>query len=256
MDLRTADQTTQLRELVDRALSRINTSIPGVVESFDGATQTATVLPAIRMKVQVDGVTSYLDLPPIVNAPCIFPFASTAGFALTLPVRAGDPCIILFSQRAIDNWVQYGGVQNPEEGAGIRHHDLTDALVIFAAPPSTDVLGEWETDGIEIRNRSKNTRVTVKDNTVEAAAGTSLLTISDDGTATLKTDTKVTVDSPLAQLTGALEVALTTIVTGALSSITSVADPNGTMQEMRDIFNSHTHPGDSGGTTGSPNQTM
>lgn len=39
----------------------------------------------------------------------------------------------------------------------------------------------------------------------------------------------------------------------------SVGDSNSTtttMQDMRDLYNSHTHPGDSGGTTGVPNQTM
>lgn len=44
--------------------------------------------------------------------------------------------------------------------------------------------------------------------------------------------------------------------TDALSSDTSVADPNGTMQGMRDTYNGHNHPGDSGGTTGTPNQGM
>lgn len=41
-------------------------------------------------------------------------------------------------------------------------------------------------------------------------------------------------------ITGALEVV------GAVLSGTSVADPLGTMQEMRDYYNSHTHPGGGG----------
>ena len=35
-----------------------------------------------------------------------------------------------------------------------------------------------------------------------------------------------------------------------------VKDHTGTMQAMRDTYNGHTHPGDSGGTTGNPNQEM
>jgi hypothetical protein len=35
-----------------------------------------------------------------------------------------------------------------------------------------------------------------------------------------------------------------------------VNDRNGTMQEMRDAHNTHNHPGDSGGTTGLPNEEM
>ena len=29
-----------------------------------------------------------------------------------------------------------------------------------------------------------------------------------------------------------------------------------TMEDMRNIYDGHTHPGDSGGTTGAPNQVM
>ena len=68
--------------------------------------------------------------------------------------------------------------------------------------------------------------------------------------------TKVTLDTPLAHVTGALQVDGTAAVTGALSSATSVADPNGTMQSMRNIYNGHTHNDPQGGTVGTPNQTM
>lgn len=68
--------------------------------------------------------------------------------------------------------------------------------------------------------------------------------------------TKVTLTTPLAEISGNLTVGGTAAVAGALSSATSVADPTGTMQGMRDTYNGHTHPGDSGGTTGSPNQSM
>lgn len=36
----------------------------------------------------------------------------------------------------------------------------------------------------------------------------------------------------------------------------NVSDKKSTMQSMRDKYNSHTHPGDSGGTTGSPSPSM
>lgn len=69
--------------------------------------------------------------------------------------------------------------------------------------------------------------------------------------------TKVTLDTPLTHVTGALQVDGTAAVTGALSSATSVADPNGTMQAMRNIYNTHTHPeNDNGGPTAAPNQPM
>lgn len=270
MDLRTADKTTQIKEMIDRALSRMNTCMPGVIESFDAATQTCTVIPAIQMKVNVNGVESFVDLPPIVEAPLCYPIASGAGFALTLPIRKGDPCLVLFSQRAIDNWHQLGGVQPPEEGTGCRHHDLTDAIVLMAPVPLPEVLGAWEAEGVELRNRDKSSRVTVKDDKVEVQSGPSILTVFPDGTATLVAPTSVTINTPLTSCTGNLQVAggITSLGTYGVSGgkiqtpgdIEStgghVKDSVRTMAADRTIYNGHTHPGDSGGTTGTPNQGM
>jgi len=180
MDTTGAPQEAQLREILDRAMSRLNTCLPGTIDSFDAATQTVTVTPAIQMKVLLGDSETFMDLPQITNVPLVFPFAATAGFALTLPVRKGDPCLLVFSQRAIDNWHNMGGSQPPESGVGVRHHDLTDAFAIFAPSPLTQVLGEWEADGIEIRNRDKTSRVTVKDASVEVQVGVSKTTIVDN----------------------------------------------------------------------------
>lgn len=60
---------------------------------------------------------------------------------------------------------------------------------------------------------------------------------------------KLTVNGPIVG-------AETLDVAGAVTSGTSIADPNGTMQGMRDIYDNHDHVGDSGGTTGKANQKM
>ncbi|RNM16923.1 phage baseplate assembly protein V, partial [Dickeya undicola] len=35
-----------------------------------------------------------------------------------------------------------------------------------------------------------------------------------------------------------------------------ITDKTSTLSHVRDIYDSHNHPGDSGGTTGAPNQSM
>jgi hypothetical protein len=239
----------QLRELIDRMMLRVNTACPGTVESFDAATQTAKVLPSIRMKTYI-GEEGFLDYPPIVNVPVVFPFASTAGFALTLPVRQGDPCLLVFSQRAIDNWHENGGVQPPEDAVAGRHHDLTDAIAIMAPSPLSQVLGAWEADGIELRNRAKTSRITLKDDSIEAQCGSTTMTIDAAGTVEVVAPSAVTVTTPLATFSGNLQVG------GSVTAAGQVSDGTGSMQGIRNTFNTHTHPGDSGGTTGTPNQSM
>ncbi len=63
------------------------------------------------------------------------------------------------------------------------------------------------------------------------------------GNMEIKSATKIVIDCPRVEITGDL--------------IDQTGDGNGnTVQAMRDIYNGHTHPGDSGGTTGGPNQSQ
>ena len=243
MDLRNADREIQTREMVERALMRLNTAIPGYIQSFDSAKQTVKATPAIKMRTMIDGNEAFVTLPEILEVPLIYPMASTAGFAFTLPVRAGDPCLLFFSQRAIDNWHDRGGIQPPDvTGAGSRHHDLTDAFALLAPVPIPYVLSSWEGNGIELRNRAKNSRLTLRDDEIEIQCTDSIVVINADGTITIDSTASVTVTTPQTTINGAVTINGTELVTGTIESETSVADPNGTMQEMRNLYNTHTHP--------------
>lgn len=77
-----------------------------------------------------------------------------------------------------------------------------------------------------------------KDNSIEVI--TNLLLV--------KAAVKVRFETPLIETTGEIQ---------AVSEITDRRDTNGrSMNNMREIYNNHDHPGDSGGTTGDPNQEM
>lgn len=86
---------------------------------------------------------------------------------------------------------------------------------------------------------------------------------------TITASTKITATTPVLEVSGV--VACSGIaaggaspeagkakITGSLEATGSVQDANGTMQEMRDTYNGHTHPenGTGGGTTSAPNQQM
>lgn len=60
-------------------------------------------------------------------------------------------------------------------------------------------------------------------------------------------------------LTGDVKITGNLLTTGNITSNGQIADlggAKGTLSQLRDTYNSHTHPGDSGGTTGTPNQTI
>ena len=184
MDIRGADKATLVHVAIDRALARMNTAIPAIVDSFDPATQTVTVTPAIQAKrVTNEGEVEYNTLGKIANVPVVFPFASSSGFALTLPIAAGDECLLVFSQRAIDNWHDRGGVQPPEtDGPGGRHHNMADAFALFAPASSPNVLAAWDAMGIQLRNKLGTMKVTVTDTDVSLEATPSKVVVSATGT--------------------------------------------------------------------------
>jgi len=277
------DKDSALKETIDRAMSRLNTCIPGIIESFDTSNQTAEVSPAIRMRVSIEGEdTQFIDLPKIIQVPLVFPYAATAGFALTLPVKKGDSCLLVFSQRAIDNWHDKGGIQTPEvEGVSGRHHDLTDAFAIMAPAAIPDVLGSWQSDAIELRNKARTSRLTVTDSKVETKVASTSFVVNSDGTIigtcdsmTVTASTKVTMTTPLVECSanvtigGNLTVTGLTI-TGGLSSLGTygagiatfsggLTNTGGDISSDGISLESHTHPqgsdsnGDSQQDTGGP----
>ena len=66
----------------------MHTCCPGIIDSFDPATLTAQVAPAIRKLYYPDGEEGvWIDLPPVVDVPVVV--MSGGGFRAHLPHRAG-----------------------------------------------------------------------------------------------------------------------------------------------------------------------
>jgi hypothetical protein len=180
MDNSFGNEENRHLERFDQLMYGVNTAIPGQIVSFDASTQTCTVLIAIKMRTYFGRVIGDVVPPQLEGVPLMFPFAVGAGMALTLPVQPRDPCMLIFSQRCIDNWWQNGGLQPAEpDTPGIRRHDVNDAVAFLCVPPLPNVLGAWCTDGIEIRNRSRSSRVTLRDSGIEIDGPVSFLSNID-----------------------------------------------------------------------------
>ncbi len=165
MDLRTIPDDMKEFISFDSMMYGINTASPGRIMSFDG--KLATVQMTVRIKILDNGVVRYLNPPLITNVPVVLPSSMGGGFFLTVPIVKDDPCLLIFSQRAIDNVVKLGGIQNPVDGpipetTRIRHHDMTDAICIPGLTLEPNAPASWALDGIEIRNAAKTVCLSVK----------------------------------------------------------------------------------------------
>ncbi|WNK65714.1 phage baseplate assembly protein V [Pantoea agglomerans] len=94
-------------------------------------------------------------------------------------------------------------------------------------------------DGTEIRYDREAHALTIK-----IAAGGSYKIVG-----------KGTLDGPV-EITETLTVQKNTQVNGDIGATGDISDGTGTMSAIRKVHNDHDHPGDSGGTTGEPNQKM
>lgn len=82
--------------------------------------------------------------------------------------------------------------------------------------------------------------------------------VREDGTIDVIASTKVFVDAPEAEFTGNVLIKGNAHVEGSITCDNDVSDANGSMQEMRDTYNGHTHGGVAAGgaSTAAPSQGM
>ncbi len=143
---------------IEGRLKDLHTCLPGIIASFDPDTQTASVQPAIQRIFTEKGA---VNLPLCVDVPVAFP--GGGDFFLTFPVKSGDECILMFSERAIDNWHASGGTQTPAE---YRLHDLSDGIAIVGLNSQPHKLAALQMTGAELRTRSRSTYIRLEDGTI------------------------------------------------------------------------------------------
>ena len=100
---------------------------------------------------------------PVLNAvPVIWP--RSGGASLTFPVKSGDGCLILFTQRSIDEYKSSGEVSTPLDP---RAFDLSDAVAIMGFVSFSG--GGGPSDSVQLKFGSAT--INVKEGEVEITAG-------------------------------------------------------------------------------------
>ncbi|EHL99388.1 hypothetical protein HMPREF9946_03150 [Acetobacteraceae bacterium AT-5844] len=113
------DFTGAIEAAVGSILSDINTSMPGVIVSYDAGRNRAVVRPTLPKRL-ADGTT--LEAPTIAEVPVLWP--TGGGGSFTFPIRPGDQVWLEFSQRSLDGWL--GGNDTAPDDP--RRFDLSDCV--------------------------------------------------------------------------------------------------------------------------------
>lgn len=146
---RDADFEQVLQSATENAASRIWTALPAIVQSVDFNAQTISAQPALQGTIFTqNGEKAIVNMPLLVDVPFMFP--KCADFALTMPLKAGDECLVIFASRCIDSWWQNGGINNAP--AEYRMHDLSDGFALFAPTSQPKVISSWNAQNVQLRN--------------------------------------------------------------------------------------------------------
>lgn len=186
-----------VKDTARKATEDMHTAVPATITSYDPASGMAVVQPKAKFK-KPNGET--MDYPSVSGVPVVFP--QSQNVTIAFPVKAGDGCLLVFSETAIDYWL-YG-----KETATDLKFDLSSAIAI------------------------PNIAASGNDAMVEACA--------EDAVVVKASGTKLKVKSDGVYITGNLKVE------GGIEATQDVV-ANGSVS-----LGTHTHRGDSGGTTSAP----
>lgn len=186
-----------VKDAARKATEDMHTAVPATITSYDPSSGMAVVQPRAKFK-KPNGET--MDYPSVSGVPVVFP--QSQNVTIAFPVKAGDGCLLVFSETAIDYWL-YG-----KETATDLKFDLSSAIAI------------------------PNIAASGNDAMVEACA--------EDAVVVKASGTKLKVKSDGVYITGNLKVE------GSIQATQDVV-ANGSVS-----LGTHTHRGDSGGTTSAP----
>lgn len=148
---------TQQKKSEESLTASIRVAVPGIIQAFDPVEQTVRVQPAIREVITgKDYVPVPVALPELLDVPIVLPRAGD--YVITLPIKAGDECLVIFTDMCMDAWWQNGGVQNQMEQ---RRHDLSDGFAILGTWSQPRRLDNYNVNAMQLYNYKTGTGIAV-----------------------------------------------------------------------------------------------
>jgi len=168
------------RKLLDQFEFDMRVASPGIIQSFNATSQTVTVKVALREKINLNGNLAWEEIPVLVDVPVFMPRAGN--YVLTMPVTAGDECLVIFGDACMDAWWQSGGIQNQIDR---RRHDLSDGFALLGVWSQPKKISGYSTSTTQLRNLSGDTYAEIDGTTVNVIAASevnvSAPTVNVDG---------------------------------------------------------------------------
>ena len=223
--------TDIIADAIGEALSNLHTATIAKVTAVQE--KTISVQPVINRVVDGKSIT----LPQFTKVPPLF--MQGGGSYTAHPIAVGDYCLLILTERCFDRWYSGSDFQDPAE---FRMHDYSDGIAIVGINPQAGALtipsviqqtGDANADGDHTHQGDRTQ--------------TGNQTIIGD----LHVDGNVTVTGNITCLGTIAAGNYTGLAGGAMTASVSI-ETTADVVASGISLSTHTHPGDSGGTTGGP----
>ena len=187
-------QNRILKRLIRKEIADIHTVLPGKIESYDAEEMRAKVkllnkLDPLHRRSQDHDLK---EVPQLIDVPvnCLH----AGGFVIRPPYEEGDMVAVAFSERALDNVIITGDV---EDTGKKRWHSLDDAMIMAGMRADQDQ--EFNSDhavDLLIENMEEDTRWVLKeDGTTLLQKDEYELELTDDGELNITCDKDVNIQT-------------------------------------------------------------
>jgi hypothetical protein len=131
-----------IQQMISRALLKLHTTVPGVVQAYDAATQMADVLPLPRWQASLPGqVRSLVELPVLPDVLVCHLRAGDKG--VHVPLAEGDLVLLVMCGRALTIWRQQSNPARTYDPGYLEPMPLAGAICI---PMMHHDTREWSGD--------------------------------------------------------------------------------------------------------------
>lgn len=119
-----------MREVLERFRDSwqedLHTALPGIIQSYDAATQRADIVPGLnRILPTREGEPVSELMPTLRSVPVVFP--GSGDWFVRWPISAGDEVLLVICERDPARWLQTGERADPID---VRAHHLAHAVAI------------------------------------------------------------------------------------------------------------------------------
>lgn len=168
----------------DDITSKLYCALPAIIESVNFENQTLEASPVTIMKRTNDaGMVTDFKLPLLVDVP--FQCYKGGDYSITVPIKQGDECLIIFTDVDFSAWFQNGGFNYAEHSF---QHAYSNAMAIVGFSSEVKAVKNYNPNAIEIRNADASEKISLSAGNITLKSATITLDgeVTTTGTTTIQ----------------------------------------------------------------------